>query len=275
MNATTATTPEWETPSHEEINLATVNPEDLGLDPYDMSDPRVKAIYEAQSKPHALIPAELRAKPNWVRWKLETVNGRSTKVPYQLSGAKASSTDPTTWATYDAISSGAVLSENQGIGVVTDGSFVGFDLDGCRNPQTGEIKEWAQRIINSLGTYTEVTPSGYGMRVYTLGQLPENSPRRFSLTPTAGFGDKVAIEVYDKERYFTVTGNRFGDTSKIDSSNALQAYDLCRIISRELKPEKTQRTASNNNDGMSVQIERAPGKPIPASKLAILMDGTV
>jgi putative DNA primase/helicase len=80
-------------------------------------------------------------------------------IPYQTNGSKASATDPSTWNTFE-IAKGAVSSNAGGIGIVTDGSFIGFDLDGCRNPETNEIKEWAQRIINSLGTYTEVTPSG-------------------------------------------------------------------------------------------------------------------
>jgi len=52
---TAAAVPEWETPSHEEINLALVNPEDLGLDPYDTDNSLVKAIYKAQADHDTLI----------------------------------------------------------------------------------------------------------------------------------------------------------------------------------------------------------------------------
>jgi len=38
----------WETPAHTEIDLATVMPEDLGLDPDDMDSSLAKAIYRAQ-----------------------------------------------------------------------------------------------------------------------------------------------------------------------------------------------------------------------------------
>src|SRR5215831_15024150 len=30
------------------------------------------------------VPAALKARRQWVRWKLETVKGRDTKVPYQV-----------------------------------------------------------------------------------------------------------------------------------------------------------------------------------------------
>jgi hypothetical protein len=126
--------PKWTAPTHEEINLAKVEPEDftvdgVPLDPFDVSNPLVKAIYQAQTR-DGNIPAELKAKPNWVRWQLEPVNGRLTKVPYQLSGNKASSTDQTTWTTYENIATGAVVNETQGVGIMTDGTFIGFDLDG-------------------------------------------------------------------------------------------------------------------------------------------------
>jgi Bifunctional DNA primase/polymerase, N-terminal/AAA domain len=41
---------EWQTPAHDETNLATVSHEDLGLDPYNYSDPLVRKIYEAQEQ---------------------------------------------------------------------------------------------------------------------------------------------------------------------------------------------------------------------------------
>lgn len=41
-------TPTWETPAHEEVDLATTNPEDLGLDAFG-DDPLVKAVNRAQA----------------------------------------------------------------------------------------------------------------------------------------------------------------------------------------------------------------------------------
>jgi len=269
--------PEWTAPAHEEINLATVSHEDLGLDPYDYDNPLVRKIYKAQEQadPLPFVPAELKQKPNWVRWKLETVNERLTKVPYQLNGSKAASNNTETWTTFEKITKDAVIDDTQGIGIMTDGSFIGFDLDGCRNPATGEIKQWAQRIVEMLGTYTEITPSGTGVRVYALGKLPDG-PRRFSIGLSAGHGEKVGIETYDSVRYFAVTGNRFGNTSAMWSPNVLQAYQMCAQISKEFPAEKRQQAVGfNADDRGSVQIELAPGKLVMTTKLALLMYGTV
>ena len=34
---------------------------------------------------------------------------------------------------------------------------VGIDLDGCRDPQTGVIADWAMKIIRGIRSYAEVT----------------------------------------------------------------------------------------------------------------------
>jgi len=41
---------EWATPSHEEVDLTTVTPEELGLDPFDTSDPLVCKIHQAHDE---------------------------------------------------------------------------------------------------------------------------------------------------------------------------------------------------------------------------------
>jgi len=271
-----------------EVDLATADPEELGLDIIGSEDDaRLNdEIVEAKRKAGKFAPAttanvlpfvptELKVKPNWVRWKLEQANGRLTKVPYQLNGNKASSTDPATWGTYEAVVKGAVIDETQGIGIMTDGSFVGFDLDGCRNPTTGEITEWAKRVIGLLSTYCEITPSSTGVRVYALGELPDGA-RRFSLAVSAGFGDKVGIETYSEQRYFTITGNRLNETSTLQSSNVQQAYELCAQISRQFPSDKRKSATSfQSNDSNSSSVSFEPAAGSLTSKFAVLMYGTI
>lgn len=266
--------PEWETPAHTEVDLATVTPEELGLDPFDMDNSLVKVIYDAQEHPApSRVPKQFKQKKNWVRWKLEEVNGRLTKIPYQLSGSKASSTNPETWNTYSNIIQGAVVDKTQGIGIMTDGTFIGFDLDGCLNPQTGELATWAQKIVDACG-YVEITPSGTGVRGYVLGTLPPGR-RRFAIDVAAGFGDKVGIEAYSEKRFFTVTGERLGNSSSlIADPNAV--YELCETASREYAAQKRKsvRGFQVDDKDSSVQFHPAPGT-IATSKLAVLMYGEI
>lgn len=47
------------------------------------------------------IPAELKALPQWVCWRLEERDGNQTKVPYNAkSGRRARSNDPATWTEF-------------------------------------------------------------------------------------------------------------------------------------------------------------------------------
>lgn len=79
-------------------------------------------------------------------------------------------------------------------------SFVGVDLDGCRDPETGKTAAWAQDIIDRLDSYTEVSPSRTGYHVIARGSLPEGRRRN------------GAIEMYEEGRFFTVTGNHVDGT---------------------------------------------------------------
>jgi primase-polymerase (primpol)-like protein len=89
-----------------------------------------------------------------------------------------------------------------GIGFVVNGDgIVGGDLDGCRLPHSGEIHPTAREIINRMHTYTEVSPSGCGFRLFGLAVLPADHPCRVG-----------SIEVYSRARYFTVTGKHLSGT---------------------------------------------------------------
>ena len=181
--------------------------------------PTVEA--QEQLDPLPDVPRTLKQLRQWVRWRLETVSGKPTKVPYQVNGKKASSTDPNTWVDYRTAVTGATINASGGVGFVVNGDGIfGIDLDGCRNPKTGEVAEWAERVIDACESYTEYTPSETGLRVWARGALPAGL-RVFNLDPAVGYGDKVKIEIYERGRYFTVTGDAFYETrdiAEIDSN---------------------------------------------------------
>jgi putative DNA primase/helicase len=57
----------------------------------------------SSTRPQALqvqahnIPSKLRERPQFVLWQYEYREGKWTKVPYQVNGQRASSTNPSTW----------------------------------------------------------------------------------------------------------------------------------------------------------------------------------
>lgn len=151
------------------------------------------------------VPDDLRERDQWVVWRPETLCGRETKVPYSVERCRASSTNPADWAEF-----GKALNfwrryskEYAGLGFVFTGDdpFVGIDLDDCLDGE-GKLKPWAHGVVERFSdTYIEISPSGQGLKIWAKGLLPSSVP-----------GVRVAdgqIEMYDRARYFTVTGRVF------------------------------------------------------------------
>jgi hypothetical protein len=154
----------------------------------------------AISAPDSLIELD-----QWVVWRYEQRDSRGTKVPYQTNGTLASTTDLRTWCSWDMASKALQLySEHwSGLGFVFSASdpFFGIDLDNCLDT-AGKLKAWAQPIMERFhDTYAEISPSGRGIKIWGKGKLPGGGTA-FPL------GDG-RVEVYDRSRYFTVTGRHW------------------------------------------------------------------
>ena len=144
------------------------------------------------------IPEELQEWDQWVGWSWKWIGGRWTKVPYHLeTGHSASSTDPATWSSYAATEGqekiGFVFTEND--------PYCGIDLDDCVDPKTGEISEEARLIVGRFASYTEMSPSGTGVKIFVKARVP--GPRRKN--------PQKRMEIYDRDRFFAITGHRYGD----------------------------------------------------------------
>jgi len=156
-------------------------------------------------------------------------------VPYSpLTGKKASTTDPETWASYPEAVEAYREHDYAGIGLVfsEDDPFCGVDLDGCLNPETGEIEGWAQEIIEELDSFTEVSPSGRGIHVLVKAALPPGRNR------------KGPIEMYDRGRYFTVTGRHLAGTPNSIESRQEQLTNLARRVFGELEGVNGHKTST-------------------------------
>jgi hypothetical protein len=150
------------------------------------------------------IPSDIRALRQWVCWKAEMREGKLTKVPKNpRSGNNALSGNPETWATFQEAAEAVNKFGFDGVGFVFTSSdpYCGIDLDKCKDPETGDIEPWAQEIIRSQESYTEISPRGRGVHIWVKGELPPGSGRK-----------KGNIEMYDDKRYFTVTGDHLEGT---------------------------------------------------------------
>ena len=148
------------------------------------------------------IPLELKQLSHWVGWKYMQRPGEDhkRKVPINaMDGQPAKSNDPVTWCDFDTACLGKERFGLDGIGFMFSGDGIfGIDIDHCYDPETRELDPAAAEIIETVQSYTELSPSGTGIHILCKGALPEGRKRR------------GAVEMYSTLRYFTVTGNQFG-----------------------------------------------------------------
>lgn len=148
------------------------------------------------------IPLELKQLSHWVGWKYMQRPGEDhkRKVPINaMDGQPAKSNDPATWCDFDTACLGKERFGLDGIGFMFSGDGIfGIDIDHCYDPETQELDPAAAEIIETVQSYTELSPSGTGIHILCKGALPEGRKRR------------GAVEMYSTLRYFTVTGNQFG-----------------------------------------------------------------
>jgi putative DNA primase/helicase len=143
------------------------------------------------------IPDELKSLPQWVTWKTVVRNGKKTKVPYQPRPGKkrlADSTNPETWGTFTEATSLIDFNPSafDGIGFVftRNDPYIGFDIDDTN-------REEFNSLIDTMDSYTEISPSGDGLHIIGRGSLPvDNSGKH-----PQGLG------IFQHSRYFTMTGN--------------------------------------------------------------------
>jgi len=144
------------------------------------------------------IPAELRQCPQWVAWDF---NAKDKKVPINpRTGGNASVDIPSTWTNFGAAYRYA-QKHGCGIGFVftENDPYCGIDLDDCRDPARGTITVETWERIAALDSYTEVSPSGTGLKVFLKAKLDRAR-------------ESATVEVYDQGRFFTVTGQHLQGT---------------------------------------------------------------
>src|SRR4051794_22911869 len=163
--------------------------------------------------------------PCWVGWQTELRAGEDepTKVPYVGVGRKARA-NATKWIDRAAAQAVAdLLPKPFGIGgvgvefaLMTDGRRMGgIDLDKCRDPETGAIEPWALRIIELFDSYTEVSPSGTGVKIFftywgdDLERLRDVGGTQWGRQfKREGGKHPPAIELHLGNRYFAVTDQK-------------------------------------------------------------------
>jgi primase-polymerase (primpol)-like protein len=173
------------------------------------------------------IPASLKKVPQWIVYKAVPEGEKTDKIPIDhRTGRAHDAHDPAIWMSFDEAMEAAPGHDGIGFVFAESDPFAGIDLDKCIGPD-GTLEPWAEQVIDCFGSYAELSPSGTGVHVLILGHLPP------------GFGHKVngqgpdgrgKIEVYDRKRFFTVTGDRLGEIAEIyDRQEEFAAFCRARM----------------------------------------------
>lgn len=183
--------------------------------------------------------AELKTIPQWVGY-------TSKKIPMSPhTGTAAASNNPETWATAAEAWAAKKQYRWAGIGYVFTiaAGVVGIDLDDCFT-EDGRLNDTARQIVQMMNSYTERSPSGKGLHILACGSIPHSVKR-------PGF------EMYNELRYFTVTGNVYGEPRNIeDRPDELLALYVTYVEEHET-PEPLDHDFTTNNRYTQAALMRA------------------
>jgi hypothetical protein len=191
-----------------------------------------------------------------VGWKWQPKpNGGWDKPLYRadFTDFHASTQKPKTWVPLDVAERALAAGQLDGIGYVVrdDEIHIFIDLDDCRNPDTGELLAWADELVEACNSYTEITPSGRGIRIIgTHGgflHAPIHTPYKL---PGGGKGEVF----FRAARYVTVTGIHLPGAATAMSDISGPVLDLLAKAGRQ--------TAIKTHEGPAKTREEAHA-PLP------------
>lgn len=175
------------------------------------------------------IPKLLKEEGQFCMWKYETRNHKTTKVPYQPNGKKANPSNPHTFYPFNEVIS---VKGYDGIGLGLFDSIAAIDIDHCF--KDGHLSDLAQNIIDTIHSYTEISPSGEGIRI-----LMQTNNLNYDRNQYYINNRKLGLEIYIPKathRFVTITGNHLKYDLRICDQEILQIAE--RYMHRDTSQKK-------------------------------------
>ena len=157
------------------------------------------------------LPAYLKEHGLFCLWRYEwdakrdQGKGGWTKPPYNPNNPQyhAASDNPATFASMDKAAAAGRAHGFDGIGIGVFGAVAAIDIDDCISG--GELSDMARDIVTTMDAYTEISPSGEGIRILFLAPELRYDGKTYYIHNR----DK-GLEIYlpgMTRKYLTVTGN--------------------------------------------------------------------
>jgi len=199
------------------------------------------------------IPERLQSYPQWVVWNYAVVDEEIKKPPFSpKTGKLASVRNPATWGSFQEVQTAYETGHFAGVGIVltADMGIVGIDIDHCI--VDGQIQEEAHRILTTINSYADRSPSDTGIRIMLEGKLPGVYRRRGN------------IELYEDMRYLTLTGHRIANTSQDVQPRYRELYGLYQRIFQRDTAKRIE------NTGVGVRRDLSASYPVTRSDEQVL-----
>lgn len=227
------------------------------------------------------IPQELKLNGLWCAWRLEKDKG---KVPYDTqTGGYAKSNDKNTFHSFqDAIINihkYVGFNENNqmtgGLGLGIFNGFSAIDIDSCRNPETGELTDMAQDIIEFCSSYTEISPSKTGIRILVKTQSVIDKKNYYINN------SKLGLEIYisdNTNKFVTITGETIypNDIREVNLDYVLNTYMRKKPLKVEISTDvnidmRIQKALQKDKKLIKLWNMVAPGRGSNESELDLAL----
>lgn len=200
------------------------------------------------------IPQMTKDLQQWDCYKLEVVDGDTTKVPYNpTTGQRASSTDPLSWVPFtvaEAAYRDLELYDGICFFVTKESGLVFIDLDD--SIKDGHIEPWAMDIVKQFDSYSEISQSGEGLHLLIDGTKPGAKCR------TAAYPHK--IEIYDHARQACITGDVLEGHSSIEARQVALDKLYHEIFGEEQPQQATAAPGRSNLSDEDVLLKARTAK---------------
>lgn len=213
------------------------------------------------------LPDELKQNGRFCLWRYELRDGKKTKVPYRTDGSRASPGDSDDFVPFETVVKAFSEGGYDGIGLHIGGKFSAIDIDGCLID--GNMTDIARDISDTMDSYTEISPSGKGIRIVFNSAGVDYDKLRYYIN-----NRNIHVEVYAAgctEKYVTLTDNAIRDCEVEKRGNQMIAVAE-KYMLRPEKP-KSQEQCSGSGQLSDEEVLRIASSAKNAAKFKTLWDG--
>jgi len=190
------------------------------------------------------IPDELKSLNRWIFWSWSPRGKKWDKPPLRADGrGSAKSNDPETWCSFAEALKQHQAGKFDGIGFILNAPgetvYVGVDFDDCLDANQA-VTGIANKGLQLLDSYSEMSPSGKGVKLICKGQLP----------PGKKADHELGVEMYATGRYFTITGHQWAEAPSevMERARMVRVFHSMVFGPREQKPPSTNYGSSKERD---------------------------